>query len=117
MTDSYSDFRARVARIYELEEEASRAPSRPVSTRVDRNGYIVIRGRKPGFRVPWTGIMMTLVAVLLLKGAIIARLGPNVYQAQMGRLMPSTLLEQVGAWTLQPDPISRWVALQIKKLS
>lgn len=116
MTDSYNDFHARVARIYELNEETSKKASK-MSLKAKHDGTFVIRGALSGFRVPWTGIMMILMAVFVLKGSMIARVGPDVYKTQVGRLVPSTLLEQVGAWTMRPDPISNWVALQIKHLS
>ncbi|MCW8842518.1 MAG: hypothetical protein OQK00_03785 [Rhodobacteraceae bacterium] len=117
MTDSYNEFHARVARIYALKDEASKDGSSPASYGTTRDGHLVIRGARPGFRIPWTGILMVLVAVFMLKGAVMARLGPDFYKAQVGRLMPSTVLEQVGAWTMRPDPISSWVARQIKSLS
>jgi hypothetical protein len=117
MTDSYKDFQARVARIYELNEADLRETSHRVTVRHDPHGHVVIRGARPAMRIPWTGIMMVLVAVFMLKGAVMARLGPDFYKAEIGQLRPSTVLEQIGAWTMRPDPISSWVARQIKHLS
>ncbi|WP_243614469.1 hypothetical protein [Shimia aestuarii] len=117
MSDSYKDFQARVARIYDLNETATRDTSSRVSVHREPNGYVVIRGARPSMRIPWTGILMVLAAVFMLKGAVMARLGADFYKSEIGRLRPSTVLEQIGTWTMRPDPISSWVARQIKTLS
>ncbi len=117
MSDSYKEFQARVARIYELNGTSARDTSSHVRIHREPNGYIVIRGARPAFRIPWTGLFMVLAAVFMLKGAVMARLGTDVYRAEIGRLHPSTVLEQIGMWTMLPDPVSSWVARQITSLS
>ena len=116
MTDSYNDFQARVARIYALNEQTSKRGSRRVALTTTRDGHFVIRGARPGFRFPWTGFLFMVVSVFMLKGAVMARFGVADYTAQVASLEASTLLEQLGAWTMRPDPISTWIALQIQYL-
>ena len=117
MTDSYNDFQARVARIYALNEQTSKRGSRRVALTTTRDGHLVIRGARPRFEFPWTGLLFIVVAVFMLKGAVIARFGVADYEAQLARFEASTRLEQLGAWTMRPDPISSWIALQIQYLS
>ncbi|GAA6163228.1 hypothetical protein NBRC116590_09320 [Pelagimonas sp. KU-00592-HH] len=117
MSDSYEEFRDRVARIYDAKgnKKPMRASRSQIS--VDHDGYVVIRSARRGPQVPWTGILMLAVAFFGVKGAVMSRLGPDFYGAQAQRLEPASVLEQVGAWTMRPDPVSRWVAAQISSLS
>lgn len=62
-------------------------------------------------RLPLTGPLLMVVAlVVVLKGAIQLHLGADLYQTRVDRLWQGSLLEQVGAVMMQPDPLSRWVA-------
>lgn len=62
-------------------------------------------------RLPLMGpVLMLVVIVVVLKAAIQAQLGPDLYQAKVDRLWQGSALEQVGAVLMQPDPLSLRVA-------
>ncbi|MEQ9694658.1 hypothetical protein [Shimia sp. SDUM112013] len=116
MTDSYDEFQARVARIYKNEGKKRGFLRKRYSQTLTRDGDFVIRGAARRRSFPWTGLLLVAVAFFGTKGAVMAKLGPDFYSQQVSRLTPASLLEEAGAWTMRPDPISRWVALQIKSL-
>ncbi len=114
MSDSYSEFQDRVAHIYAKHEKGPRL--RKVSRYVDRDGYVVIRGRAPRRSVPWAGLIMIAAAFFGVKGTMIATMGNDFYNSKVSKLEPANIVERAAAWTMQPDPLSRWIALQIKSL-
>ncbi|WP_282157163.1 hypothetical protein [Shimia thalassica] len=116
MTDSYTEFQARVARIYDGEKSKRSFFKKRTSQTLDRDGYFVIRGAARRRSFPWTGLLLVAVAFFGTKGAVMAKVGPDFYSQQVDRLAPASVIEEAGAWTMRPDPISRWVAMQIKSL-
>lgn len=116
MSDSYAEFQERVARIYQTQGAKPRLLKKRLSQTVNRDGYFVIRGAARRRSFPWTGLMLVALAFFGTKGAVMAKLGPDFYTQQMARLSPNSMIEEAGAWTMRPDPISRWVALQIRTL-
>lgn len=114
MSDSYAEFQNRVSGIYR--KETSKPQLRRVSRTIDRDGYIVLRGRRPGINFPWTGLILLAAAFFGVKGATMATLGYDYYASSVGHMTPANLVERAGIWTIEPDPISRWVAVQIKSL-
>lgn len=117
MTDSYIEFQQRVARIHDAQAPKRFFFKSKNSCTVNDQGHFVLRGAKRRRGVPWTGLFLVAVAFFGVKGAVMAQLGNDFYQKQVARLMPASALERAGAWTMQADPISRWVALRIKSLS
>lgn len=119
MSDSYNEFQRRVSRIYKKREK--RSFLRKNYTRavyVDgQDGYTVIRGAKSRRPFPWHGIALVFLAFFGVKGALMANIGPDIYHTQVADLAPTTLLEEFRAWTMGPDPISGWIAQQIRALS
>lgn len=118
MTDSYDEFQSRVSRIYDKQGKRSslRKNTRAIYT-PGKDGYTVVRGARHRRPFPWTGILFLFIAFFTTKGAVMARLGVDTYAHQLTTMAPSNWLEQAGAWTLQPDPVSQWVARHIEMLS
>ncbi|SHJ32767.1 hypothetical protein SAMN05444000_10786 [Shimia gijangensis] len=118
MTDSYDDFQNRVSRIYKKREKRSffRKNTRAVYS-VNQDGYTVIRGAKYRKPIPWTGLIFVLAAFFGVKGTIISQVGPDIFQSQIANGESAGWVEKAGAWTMQPDPISDWVAKKIKSFS
>ena len=118
MNESYNEFQERVARIYK--KQGSRKLSRKNSRAIykqGQDGYTVIRGAAPRRSFPWLGLMLVVATFFGVKGAVMANIGPDFYKSQVNGLVPSTLLEQAHRWTMQPDPVSGWVAKQIRLFS
>ena len=59
--------------------------------------------------IPFRAIALLFVGALLFKGAIFAQLGAETYDARVGALAQGTLPEQVGAWVLHADPVTRGI--------
>lgn len=118
MTDSYGEFQNRVSRIYKKREKRSffRKNTRAVYN-VGQDGYTVIRGAKYRRSFPWTGLIFVLAAFFGVKGTIIAQVGPDFFNQQIAGVSSTNWVERAGAWTMQPDPVSDWVAKTINSLS
>ncbi|WP_127114914.1 hypothetical protein [Shimia sediminis] len=117
MSDSYNEFQDRVARIYSAQGNKSllRKNTRAVYVQ-GQDGYTVIRGREPRRPFPWSGLVLLLVAFFMVKGAIMANMGPEFYTREVAQLEPTTVLEHFRVWTMGADPVSSWVAQILKSL-
>ncbi|PSL19981.1 hypothetical protein [Shimia abyssi] len=113
MSESHAEFHDRLAKIYRKEAKGRRPRQRIA---VNRDGYVIVRGAGRQRSFPWMGLAMVAVAFFGIKGAMIASYGPEFYTQKVARLDGASKVEQVAAWTMRPDPMSRWVAVQIKAL-
>ena len=84
--------------------------SNGVVRRVNSDGLIVARPRlyKPKF--PLKGLIVVLFLGLLFKGFLFTYLGEANYLERVATLQTGTLMEQAGAWIMQPDPATTIVA-------
>ncbi|MGO4916188.1 hypothetical protein [Pseudogemmobacter sp. W21_MBD1_M6] len=57
--------------------------------------------------------MLTLIALFGLKGFLYVNLGAITYTERVGKLQSGTVVEQFGAYVMQADPVTLWVADQI----
>ena len=72
------------------------------------------RRRMPSF--PLRGLMVLLGAAFLFKAFLFAALGASVYEDRVALLSSGSIVEQGGAWVMQADPATIWVAAQINGL-
>lgn len=114
MSETHAEFHERIARIYRDQESAVRPTRKSIA--IDRDGYVIVRGAARRRPVPWSGLIMVVVAFFGLKGVMMSQFGPDYYGQNVFRLSEGTTVERFAAWTMRPDPMSRWVALQIKTL-
>ena len=112
MSESNAEFHDRLARIYRKQEKTGRVGRESVA--IDRNGYVIVRGagRRRGF--PWAGMFTIVVSFFMIKGILMSQYGPDFYSQNVVRLSGGTTVEKAAAWTMAPDPVSRWIATQIK---
>jgi hypothetical protein len=84
-----------------------------IAHRMGRDGLITAhpRRRMPSF--PLRGLMILLAAAFLFKAFLYASLGASVYEQRVGLLAGGSIVEQGGAWVMQADPATIWVARQI----
>lgn len=54
-----------------------------------------------------------ILALIVLKGAMIAEIGRAEYQARVERLQAGNGVELFGGWLMQIDPGSEWVAAKL----
>ncbi len=118
MSESYNEFQERVARIYAKQGDRKqlRKNTRAIY-RQGQDGYTVIRTTAPRRPFPWLGLMLIAATFFGIKGAVMANTGSDFFKSHVAGMAPTTLLEQVRHWTMQPDPISEWVAKQIRLFS
>lgn len=83
---------------------------------VNSDGLIVARPRlfKPQF--PLKGLIVVLALGFLLKGFLFAYLGDAGYTERLTALQAGTVVEQAGAWVMQPDPVTAIVASGIQTI-
>ena len=90
------------------------AMSRGAVTTLRKDGLIVVRPARRTVHFPFKFLLITFAALFLFKGFLLAWLGPDTYGDRVADLSAGTSAEQVGAWVMQSDPASRFVADQIK---
>lgn len=85
---------------------------------VERDGVLVPMPRRqiarPG--ISYRGLMLLLGGALAVKGVLFAALGEGAYSQKVASLASGTGFEQVAAWVMQADPITRWIAAQMAVL-
>ncbi len=110
--NSHDGFNARLKKVQRSHSKLARG----YSASVGRDGLIVFRPkrRRPG--LPLRGIALALIAFFGFKALILMQLGETSYQARASALAAGNFGEQVGAWMMQLDPITRAIAAQIAPL-
>ncbi|MCB1363916.1 MAG: hypothetical protein KDK02_07330 [Rhodobacteraceae bacterium] len=93
-----------------------RAMQRGYATYMRPDGLIVAKPQGSRPRLPVKAVVMCLAGLILFKGYLIAQLGTAVYGERVGQLESGTLVEQAGAWVMQIDPASDWVAGHLRQI-
>lgn len=115
MSVSNAEFQERLSRISRQKAEVEANPRAALA--VDRDGYFILRGAGRRRGLPWHGLAVIVFSFFAIKGLMMSQLGPDFYAQDIARLGGGNVAEKVAAWTMRPDPLSRWVAAQIKMLS
>jgi len=78
--------------------------------KVTSSGLIVTRPRifQPKFPLKW--LVLVLVACFAFKCYLYLDLGASDYNARLAGLRDGTRIEQAGAWVMQVDPATAFVA-------
>ena len=71
-----------------------------------------VRQRRPLLRLT----IFAFVCVFGLKGAILYNLGAESYDARVARLQTGKDFDKLGAWFMQADPVTIWVATRIAEI-
>ena len=101
------DFYGRVARI---ERARAKGYGFEANGTLGRSHYLrPVRQRRPMLRI----LIFASVCVFGLKGAILYKVGPESYEARVARLQTGEGFDRLGAWLMQADPVTVWVAEQI----
>lgn len=112
MADPRDEFSLRLRR---LNAKRKKSLKRSRSAFIDNDGYVIVRGYREKRGIPYTGLMILLVGFFGLKGALMAQMGEATYAAKMEELRATEgTAATVGVWTLQPDPVSSFVALHLR---
>lgn len=87
-----------------------------VRVKVMADGLIVARPRRRAPSIPLNGLLTMVGAFFLFKAFLLVNIGPITYGNRVESLASGTLIEQGGAWVMQADPLSIWLATQISAL-
>ena len=90
-----------------------KALSRGYVTHMRADGLIVARPRRQASRLPRKAVFLFLLAFLCFKAFLVASLGPQTYDDRLGRLQAGTIIEEGGAFVMQADPVTLYLAKQI----
>ena len=102
-----ANFYGRVARI---ERARAKGYGFEANGTLGRSHYLrPVRQRRPMLRV----LIFAVVCVFGLKGAILHNVGAASYEARIARLQTGKEFDKLGAWLMQADPVTVWVATQI----
>lgn len=91
----------------------SKRASTPV---IGPDGMIVVRRRKTGTNFPVRGLIYLAAGFILFKSIALAQFGEQGYNDRLSQLFAGTIVEQAGAWVMQIDPATFWVADKIRPI-
>ena len=85
-------------------------------TTVNSDGIVVAKPKRHGKGGTLRGLIILLFVMLLFKGFLHARLGPDAYQGRIDNLASGSAIEKAGAWTMTADPLTLWLSGHISSL-
>jgi len=104
------------ARLREIDQRHQRLASGYVRLE-ERDGLLVpVEAVKLRRGMPLRGVSLILGMFLVFKGFLLAYLGPVTYANRVGELTGGTLVEKLGGWIMQADPVTHWIASQFSLL-
>jgi len=84
-------------------------------TVMNADGLLVAKPKgRAGFHFPWRIVALVAVMFIVFKAILMAGLGTSEYSARAVSLQAGTPVEQFGAWVMQPDPVTNWIAAQFR---
>ena len=81
---------------------------------VTRDGLIVFRPKRRRIAFSPRGLALVVLGFVAFKALIMAHLGVNTYQARVDALKDGSMVEQAGAFIMQADPATRYVAATLR---
>lgn len=81
---------------------------------VNHDGLIVASPRRQTSLFPVRGLFLCLLTMLAFKGFLFAQLGQTTYDDRVARLQSGTVVEKMGSFAMQADPLTIWIAAQIR---
>ena len=106
---AHADFEKRRRRILRRHRRLSRG----AEPYIDSTGLVTYRPRRASLFAPLRGLLLIAVGFIGFKGLVLAHLGAPLYEERLELLRGGTVVEQAGAWAMQADPASVWVAARI----
>ena len=83
---------------------------------VGSDGLITVRPRVYRPKFPLKGLLMLVVTGFLFKGFLFAVLGTDSYAERVATLESGSVMEQAGAWVMQPDVATVFIADLVKNI-
>lgn len=105
MSAAHSGFTSRLRKI----DKRNRRLAEGWKPRLNRNGLITLEPARR-VRLPLFTPLFVLAGFFVFKGYLLAALGAPAYAEKIALLGAGTFVERAGAWTMQVDPLTGWVA-------
>ena len=110
MPEAHVPFDKRLKRIVRRHERMANG----VVHSINADGLIVARPRIYKPRFPLKGLLMLVAVGFLFKGFLFAYLGADTYMGRVAALQEGAAMERAGAWIMQTDPATTFIADQIR---
>ncbi len=106
------NFEVRMNRINRRQQRLSRG----YVMSVNHDGLIIAEPKARSSVIPWRGILFVLVGTLIVKGVMLAQIGPEAYDARVATLASGNQVEKIGAYVLSADPVTQWIGAKVAPL-
>ena len=80
---------------------------------VEPDGLMVARPRRKSSHQTIRSLFFCLIIMMVFKGFLYVKSGEQAYQDRVALLQGGTVVEQVGAYVMYADPITKWIAGQM----
>lgn len=102
-------------RLYRLSKKRKKGVGARHSALMDSDGYMIVRGFEQRRGLPFKGLFLLAVGFICLKGLMMATMGEGAYAAKVSDLLETqSAVSQLGVWAMKADPVSSFVADNIK---
>jgi len=112
MSDSQTVFNKRLAKL----GRKHRKMEQGYTTKMRSDGLIVVKPRARGINFPFKGLLIVLAVFFLFKGFMLASVGAATYDQRVAALADGSPFEQGGAWVMQADPVTKYVAERMRPI-
>lgn len=113
MSDSgIREFEGRIGKISRRHAKLERG----YVTSINHDGLVIATPKRHRMRFPWRGLALTVMALFAFKAFTLVQVGPSTYDTRVEKLANGTVLEQAGAWVMQADPATYWLADRFRDL-
>lgn len=92
----------------------NRAMERGFTTQLRADGLLIVKPKRPRLAISGRSIVLFVAAFIGFKGLALAQVGQVTYDAQVAELAQGTIVEQAGAFVMQSDPASEFVAHHLR---
>lgn len=102
-------------RIHQIKQKHSKL-SHGYALKVDKNNLIVPRPHNVPLAFPWKALCAAALVALGFKAYLMVALDAQTYASKLSALQNGRVLEQAGAWIMQPDPASEAMAQMMRMM-
>lgn len=108
MFQPVSDFDQRLRRV---ERRSRLMKTAGYYTRMDASGLVREYPRSRLGTFPWSILALVALGAMLFKAWLFATLGPESYEATLRVLQSGGIADRIGAFLMQPEPLTRALSL------
>ncbi len=105
------EFDQRVTRLNKKHAKLSRG----YRATMRKDGLVVMKPQRVKSAVPAKVLLMCICGLFVFKTFLLMSLGASAYEFRVESLDQGTSVERAGAWVMQIDPVSEFLATQLSK--